>query len=707
MPSTHLELAGLAGFNPLRFGLEGCEFVLRVKYHEVRANKKRAGLSMTYVRGLLSAALVLASSASMHAADSQTSSAQTRLKPRAVTQDTVETLAQDAASDFARKDYISAAEKYERLSRLQPKSANVLNNLGISYHLSGRIRDAMPVLRKALGLNPNLLSANLFLGIGYVQLNQPEQAIAPLEKVLSLDRTNRDALLTLASAHYALKRFDLAAKAYLRETTLQPQDADAWFGLGFCFEQIGHNVTGVMQKIGQDSPYTQMLTGEFMMEQNAIVDSEEAFRRALASGGEREGVRAALGFAQLRLGEFSQAEQEFKREVESYPGSQDGKLGLAAVAMERNDFGAAAQWLCEIYTTDEGYFHARLDFFLASLRDQTQSKAVEGLQADLSRAKCIAAVRLVKDQITSPESAIGSNQAFEPLSPGSPFDPSEIRAADAAHQAGRYSDCANQLRATPPATTDDGLLLARCACLSGQFYAAFEASQSILAKEPQNMAAHFWQVESSRKLAQAGFQRAINLKPDSWQGHLLLGDIYRQRKKWDVAMSHYEAVTRLKPDNPGALLGIATIHWQTGNNPLGETTLKKALEIVPDNPTANFILGDIYVRMRRFEEAIPYLQRHLALGGGLLTAHGDLGKAYLALKRDKEAISELLLALPTDRSGELHYQLSVLYKRQGEAELAKQALAKSEELRAHERATQRERLERSLGGEENSPPPQP
>ena len=73
----------------------------------------------------------------------------------------------------------------------------------------------------------------------------------------------------------------------------------------------------------------------------------------------------------------------------------------------------------------------------------------------------------------------------------------------------------------------------------------------------------------------------------------------------------------------------------------------------------------------------------------------------------EEAIAELLLALPTDRSGELHYQLSVVYRRQGQMELAKQALAKSEELRTLDRKAQRERLERAVNAAEGSDPDHP
>ena len=80
----------------------------------------------------------------------------------------------------------------------------------------------------------------------------------------------------------------------------------------------------------------------------------------------------------------------------------------------------------------------------------------------------------------------------------------------------------------------------------------------------------------------------------------------------------------------------------------------------------------------------------------MLAAHADLGKAYAAVGRDEEAVAEINRALPMDRYGDLHYQLSLVYKRQGKTALAQQALTESERLRAAELQTQQRRLQRAL-----------
>jgi len=611
----------------------------------------------------------------------------------------VQALAQEAGRDFTNGDYSTAAKKYERLVELEPGSASALNNLGISYHMLGAFQQAVQVLQRALRLDPDLLPANLVLGIDYIQLNQADQAIPHLERVLRRDGGNRDALLGLASAHLALKRFNQAARDYQREVKIRPEDADAWYGLGLCFENLAEETTREMARIGKDSPYTQRLMGEFLTEQDAALDAQDAFRRALAAGSAQEGLHTALGFAYLRFGDFAQAEQEFKAEAQVYPGSLDGKLGIAALAMEREDFGTGARTLCEIYATDKGYFGAHLNFFLASLRSQTESKLVNNLKSDGSPAGCAPALDLVRKELTSPQSFVQSKDTFETvvatkaLKP--PASPSAVPDARAANEAGRYSECFEAVQGGMTANIKDMLLAARCACLSGRFFAASEAAQSVLEREPQNLVAYYWQAEATRKLAQAAFQRAVGLSPDSWQGHILLGDIYRQRKQWDPAISHYQEAARLKPGSPGPFLGLGAVYWQTGRNEQAEAALRKALETEPNNALAHFILGDVYVREHRFEEAVPHLKESLARGSDLLAEHADLGKAFAALGHNEAAIAELQRALPMDRFGDIHYQLYVLYKKQGQTELAQEALTESERLRALESQRHRERTERA------------
>jgi tetratricopeptide (TPR) repeat protein len=621
-----------------------------------------------------------------------------------------EILGREAEQALVNRDYAAAIQKYERLDSLQPNSANVLNNLGLAYHMAGRPRDAVRVLQKALRLKPDMLSANLILGIDDVQLNEAEQAIAPLERALRQDGNNRDALFALASAHFALMHFDRAAEVYQREIKVRTNDSDAWYGMGLCYEHLAEGTSRRLSEVAGQSPFNQRLLGEFMLEQDNGVEAEEAFHHAIAAAPEkeREGLYAGLGFAHLRLGEVNRAQDQFQAELQTNPGNMEAKLGLGAVAMEQRDWPKAIERLCEIHAADSGFFRSRLDFFITLLSEQTAAQAMNGLATGTVAPGCSTAIGLVRNEMNSTQPSVDFGDMFDVSAPGTPPvqlpDPQVAAAARRASEAGRFAECARTLQPFKLQRTDEVLLFTRCQAFSGRYLMALDAVKELVEAEMENPEALYWQAEAARKLAQAAMQRAVSLNPDSWQGQVLLGDLFRQRKKWDLAISHYQSAARLKPDSPGPLIGLATIHWQLGQNAQAEAALKQALQIAPDNPSANFELGDVCVRMRHFEEAVPYLEKSLAEESGNLAAHGDLGKAFAALGRNKEAIAELTKALPTDENGELHYQLYTLYKKAGQTSLAQEALSKSEELRAHDREDVRRRLDRVTGTTESPHP---
>jgi len=62
-------------------------------------------------------------------------------------------------------------------------------------------------------------------------------------------------------------------------------------------------------------------------------------------------------------------------------------------------------------------------------------------------------------------------------------------------------------------------------------------------------------------------------------------------------------------------------------------------------------------------------------------ASGLLGTAYVRMGKFAEAIPSLQKAAPLDHFGNVHYQLYLAYRKQGQAELAQKALARSQDLR--------------------------
>jgi len=619
--------------------------------------------------------------------------------PKSGNQERVAQLFAQAAQEINSGKYSAAIETYKSALSIQPDSPQTLSNLGVAYHLAGRFPEAVETLKKALKLNPDSLPANLILGIDSVRLGKPQEALPALQQVLKRDPHHRDALLAEASAYFALHDFASATRVYQAEVTVRPDDADAWYSLGLCFEHLAETTTRQMAKLEATSSYYHRLVGEFLTEQDQEIDAEEALRLALkSSGAEDEGLHAALGFAHLRLGLMDQAGQDFETELQLHRGNLEGQLGRAAVAFERADCSAALNTLCAIYQADSDFFLSHLGFLVACLDRDTQSRVSTYLANNSSRS-CPVVRALLQTEIAFPGTAGVSERTFEAppaeRGPGTGTKapgPGNLPAAGA--PAARTS-CLLLLGKFPELNIGEASKVAQCSFLSGRFLISLRTAQLLLSRESSSGPGLFWQAEASRRLAQAAFQKAVQLKADSWQGNILIADIYRQRKKWDEAIRHYRAAAELNPSSPAPYLGLATVCWQTGEFEQAETALQKVLKLDPENAQANFELGDIDVRLHRFGQAVPYLRKTLAQNPDLLIAHADLGKSLAHSGAVSEAITELTEAKPVDRYGDIHYELFQLYREQGKTDLAQKALATSEQLRKVESQNHASRLRRA------------
>jgi tetratricopeptide (TPR) repeat protein len=83
-------------------------------------------------------------------------------------------------------DYKAAADLLQKVLARQPENPDVLNLMGFSERKMGEASTALMYYKKALGLQPNHIGANEYLGELYLELKQPdmaEQRLAVLQQV--------------------------------------------------------------------------------------------------------------------------------------------------------------------------------------------------------------------------------------------------------------------------------------------------------------------------------------------------------------------------------------------------------------------------------------------------------------------------------------------------------------------------------------------
>jgi tetratricopeptide (TPR) repeat protein len=139
-------------------------------------------------------------------------------------------------------DAITAAKE---VLKAYPDQERAMLVIGIASNVSGKPADAIEPLKKIMdankdvdmaGLRPELISAAYYLGDSYLQLNQPEKAIAPLQQAVNWNGTDADAMYKLGIAYLGTKDYEKSLIMFHSATTFVPDFIEAYEGMIAAYE---------------------------------------------------------------------------------------------------------------------------------------------------------------------------------------------------------------------------------------------------------------------------------------------------------------------------------------------------------------------------------------------------------------------------------------------------------------------------------------
>ena len=183
------------------------------------------------------------------------------------------------AMDEGRFD--EAARIYRELLEALPNDAGLLMNLGMALAMGGREAEAVAPLERALTLKADLFPARLFLGSSYLALGQPEKAIAPLERVVAARPADVEHRRMLAQA-YAESRRPADAAAQLRKVTeLAPKLPAGWYALGHAYNEVAQQALGSFGNGQDEAAWQQLLIADALLADGRLTDAFEIYRETL------------------------------------------------------------------------------------------------------------------------------------------------------------------------------------------------------------------------------------------------------------------------------------------------------------------------------------------------------------------------------------------------------------------------------------------
>jgi tetratricopeptide (TPR) repeat protein len=614
----------------------------------------------------------------------------------------------DGPSQQSQEQVVQAAAQYEKLlanppAGTQPSALTAVRvRLGTADFLLHRYPDSLralaPILvsdaRKssAAGSESALLMAQAWLicGLDHLELNEAQDAIAPLRRALVLDPENANARLALGDAFARTHAMEKAEKQYEEQLHLTPSLPDTWYKLGMVHIELAGDSKKQLATLSDAHILSQQLNAEGMLAGEANWDAARLLLNLAKAAPKQPGVHADLGRALLALGYAKSAEEEFRKELAFDPEDPTAMLGLAETEALNQ------QWAEADKEVDQ----------LARSQPQQFARLVESAPpGPLRQAWNDGATRI-------PDSAAGAAEGIfwktwltaSSLSPdviasiASPASCTTVSGADET-ATGRwlsescYRRLIQQLQARQQLSSAASIKLVETMFRLGDFQEALQQATRILQSHPRDPWAMYWLSRAHSELAGDCFVKLALLNPSSSRVHQMLAERYLGWGQFTQAVAEYQTAIRLEPGLPDLYLGLGDTYTHMLDWTDAATQYRKTLELAPGSLAARAQLGHAYVKLGQWKPAIDELNQIPVDAPQADAARLDLAIAEDQAGETRQAIADLLPFLDKDKDGEIHFRLAGFYRKIGDADRARQAMQAFQGLRAAELAVSHGEIE--------------
>jgi tetratricopeptide (TPR) repeat protein len=245
---------------------------------------------------------------------------------------------------LAEHRYPEAEQAYEKLRDLSPQTAEVHAGLGLIYYQQRKFALAVPTLRQAMKLNPNLPRTDILLALCLSELGQYKEALPGLRKAFKQtadDPLRRLAGLQLTRAYTGLEQDDKAVEVALELTRVYPNDPEILYHSGRLLSNYAYLMTMKLAEVAPTSPWLHQAAGEANESQGLHGAAIREYREVLALDPDRPGIHLRLGRtllsrARQETGEEAassraEAAREFEQEIRLDPTNATAAYELAEI----------------------------------------------------------------------------------------------------------------------------------------------------------------------------------------------------------------------------------------------------------------------------------------------------------------------------------------------------------------------------------------
>jgi len=166
--------------------------------------------------------------------------------------------------------------------------------------------------------------------------------------------------------------------------------------------------------------------------------------------------------------------------------------------------------------------------------------------------------------------------------------------------------------------------------------------------------------------ARASGERAVELDAKLAGGRVLLGRVYTESGKSDLAAQELQAAMLLDARNAEAFLSLAELYEKQGRTADIEPNLRKAVDLAPDYWGAHATLGLYLRKVNRLAEARQEFERLIELAPDNKSAYNYVGLLNLQENRYPEARSAFEKELALAPSSSVYSNLGLVKQLEGD-----------------------------------------
>ncbi len=220
----------------------------------------------------------------------------------------------------------TAIIEFRKVTELAPDLPAAYVNLGAALLENHQYADAIPPLKRALGVDANLAGADQMLGYALLGAGYTQEALPHLEKAGD-PGTLGIAQLKLGKLVEAIQNLNLALEKH-------PNDPNLLFYLGRASGLLSKRAYDVLESAYPNSEQAHQSLAENYVALRELPEAEREYQAAVKARSDVPGLHLAFGEMYLVIPSLEKAESEFREEVRLQPGDAEAAYHLGDVLLK-------------------------------------------------------------------------------------------------------------------------------------------------------------------------------------------------------------------------------------------------------------------------------------------------------------------------------------------------------------------------------------